>query len=166
MVVVAPKGDDPNALHCPRCATELSSSSAGATVVHGCPDCGGIWLDPRAVDHARNVNDEELLRVAFSIVGPVVRSRPDRSAQIGCPVCAATMQRVGILGGACDVDVCTAHGTWFDRTELDAFVKAHSEARAGEVTEEDLRAAGVEGSTSKGDIGFFGAMFEVAGLFK
>lgn len=63
------------------------------------------------------------------------------------------------------VDVCADHGTWFDRTELDLFVGAHSTARVGEVTAEDLQAVGVGGTSSKDDVGFFGAMFDVTGLF-
>ncbi|MEO8877781.1 MAG: zf-TFIIB domain-containing protein [Polyangiaceae bacterium] len=170
-IVVVARGDDGSRegasrlLACPRCGSPMTVATSGETKIAGCANCGGIWLDPRAVDHARNVNDQDLLRVAFSIVGPFVPSKPDKDLHISCPVCGVAAKRVSILGDACAVDICAQHGTWFDREELDQFVSAHSTARAGEVTEDDLRAAGVGGSTEKGDIGFFGAMFQVAGFF-
>ena len=136
----------------------------GATRVHGCGECAGVWLDPSGVDHARAVNDEELVRATALFAGVGLHARPDKAPLLSCPVCAKAMCRVTILGDACDVDVCAEHGTWFDRTELGSFVSAHSSDRAGDLSADELREAGIGEATSKGDIGFFGAMFELVGL--
>jgi hypothetical protein len=43
-------------------------------------------------------------------------------APLTCPVCRTAMECVGLSETVHDVDVCKAHGTWFDRTELAAFM--------------------------------------------
>jgi Zn-finger nucleic acid-binding protein len=139
----------------------MLNERCGETIFHGCERCGGVFLDPTAVTHAENVNDEDLVNTARRIVGAVLRGRPDLSLQVSCPVCQQPMRRSPILGGS-RVDVCDAHGTWFDRGELGELVQAHMEARAGEISEEDLKAAGVSGGTSKSS--FFGDLFATLGV--
>jgi hypothetical protein len=56
--------------------------------------------------------------------------------------------------------VCAEHGTWFDGEELPLFIRTFAEARAGEVTTEDLNAAGVPGD-ARGEEGFFTNFFRL-----
>ena len=120
--------------------------------VGGCPGCSGQWLDTAAVEALRRGElkpaDCRLGRIAV-IVGPV----PNRHSVISCPVCAGPLRRVDVTGSIHSVDVCDAHGTWFDARELEIVAEALREARAGDVTDDDLEAAGVK----KG--GFFARLF-------
>jgi Zn-finger nucleic acid-binding protein len=166
IVVVAPVGATPkDGLRCPRCGVVMGDSMCGRTRIFGCGECGGVWLDPSAVDHARDFDDAELIKAAQLAAGIFVRAKPDKTRLVSCPVCAKALNRVRILGDSCDVDVCADHGTWFDRTELGSFVSAHASSRVGDITDDDLHAAGIGSTESKGDIGFFGAMFQVVGVF-
>lgn len=71
------------------------------------------------------------------------------------------MKRTEAPGTIHTIDTCAAHGTWFDGLELPQFIEAFAEARAGEITEEDARAAGLPGSGGGGG-GFFTELFEAA----
>jgi Zn-finger nucleic acid-binding protein len=82
------------------------------------------------------------------VVGPT----PNRHASLSCPECSGPMRREEVTDTMFGVDICDAHGTWFDARELPAFIETATAARAGEVTSEDLESAGVGG-------GFFARLF-------
>jgi Zn-finger nucleic acid-binding protein len=160
VVAMAPGESGAPRLRCPRCAEGLTERHVHATVLAGCKSCGGLWLDAASVDRLTKARDEELERAARRVNGVFVRTRPvpNRMAAISCPVCAAPLRRVEIPDSMHSVDACDAHGTWFDRDdgdELQMFVRAFEAARAGEVTDEDLRHAGVPGAGG----GFFARLF-------
>lgn len=69
------------------------------------------------------------------------------------------MRRSALADTMHAIDVCDAHGTWFDRNELATFVSAFSEQRAGEIDDEDLAAAGVPGRSD----GFFTQLLSLLG---
>lgn len=71
------------------------------------------------------------------------KRRRARRATVFCPVCKEQTRRVSVPGTRHDVDVCDAHGTWFDCDEMAAFAESFKERRAGEITDEDLEGAGV-----------------------
>jgi Zn-finger nucleic acid-binding protein len=134
-------------LRCPRCATGMPERRIGPGVAAGCRSCGGLWLDTAIVDRLRAARDEELesaLRKPFGVV-LVMGPTPNRTARISCPECAGPMRWVEIPDSPHGVDVCDAHGTWFDARELAAFLESEAAARAGEVTTDDLQSAGVGG---------------------
>jgi Zn-finger nucleic acid-binding protein len=104
---------------CPRCAAELAVRSVGGVVVAACPTAHGLF-----VTHAtlRGVKDAPPAVVAAIDAAP---SAPldlaDDDAALVCPTCGETMAR-RLLGTSHEVhvDVCAAHGTWFDAGELRA----------------------------------------------
>jgi Zn-finger nucleic acid-binding protein len=153
VMVVAPTGDGAEgALMCPRCASALRDVRSGQSVLHACMSCGGVWLDRATVDRLSRERDPDLERAAGRILG-LMRPPPGlRDPLICCPVCAAPLRRTEIANSVSQIDVCDAHGTWFDRNEVIYFAEASAESRAGEVSEDDLRAAGVGG-------GFFSRLF-------
>jgi Zn-finger nucleic acid-binding protein len=153
VVLVAQTGDGAkDALMCPRCASALRDVRSTESVLHGCMSCGGVWLDPATVERLSRARDPDLERAAGRILG-LLRPGPGlRDPLICCPVCAAPLRRAEIANSVSQIDVCDAHGTWFDRGEVVAFAEASAESRAGEVSEDDLRAAGVGG-------GFFSRLF-------
>ena len=164
VVAVAPGETGPPRLRCPRCAEGLTERRVHSSVLAGCKRCGGLWLDAASVARLTRARDEELERAARRVNGVFVRTGavPNRMAAISCPVCAAPLRRVEIPDSMHSVDTCDAHGTWFDRDngdELQMFVTAFEAARAGEVTDEDLRHAGVAGGAG----GFFARLFRTRG---
>jgi Zn-finger nucleic acid-binding protein len=148
IVVAAPPPSPGEArLRCPRCATGMPERPIGPGVAAGCTSCGGLWLDTAVVERMRAVHDEALeaeLARPFGAVF-VAGATPNRHAAISCPVCGGPTRRLEIVDTIHGVDVCDAHGTWFDRHELRAFIEAETAARAGDVTPEDMQAAGVGG---------------------
>jgi Zn-finger nucleic acid-binding protein len=109
---------------CPRCRTPLEVVPAGASVaresardarVPECPRCGGMFVPRDAL--------AEILSRA-ELRGPLSSARPgvmplDQVKYVPCPLCHTPMNRVnfGRVSGVI-VDVCRAHGTWFDAGEL------------------------------------------------
>jgi Zn-finger nucleic acid-binding protein len=147
----------PPGMPCPRCAAYLKEKRVHAALIAACRECGGIWVDAATVERLKSAHDEELENAARRINGPLVLvgPPPDQRLAISCPVCSGPLRRVEIPDTMHSVDVCDVHGTWFDRCngdELQMFVTSFAEARAGEVTEGDLRSAGVGG-------GFFSRLF-------
>lgn len=102
---------------CPRCSRPLEVAPGDDTRVHECAWCGGMFV-PREV-LAEILSNAELGGALRE--GPAQRVRPtDREVRyLPCPLCHTTMNRVnfGKVSGVI-VDVCKAHGTWFDAAEL------------------------------------------------
>jgi Zn-finger nucleic acid-binding protein len=145
-------------LHCPRCAAGLLERRIGPGLVAGCKACGGLWLETAIVERLRAAHDgalEEELRRPFGVV-IVMGPTPNRQANISCPVCAGPLRKVDVPETIHTIDVCDAHGTWFDTRELPVIIDAFEAARAGDVTSDDLESAGIGG-------GFFSRLFRKKG---
>ena len=155
IVVATPPPSPADArLRCPRCATGLLERPIGPGIASGCRSCGGLWLDTAIVSRLRSTHDEVLEADLRRPFGPVfiVGAPPNRHANLSCPECSAPMRREEVADTSFGVDICDAHGTWFDARELPAFIETATAARAGEVTAEDLETAGV-------GQGFFARLF-------
>lgn len=155
-IVVAQPEPGPRATdgsRCPRCARVLENVRSGTKAVSVCTRCGGVWVDKETTDYLVRVSDPDLELAVRRAVG-VVTGPPagTRQRAVSCPVCSSPARRVEIANTVNGVDVCDAHGTWFDRDELEMFVKSHADARAGDIDGDDLRAAGVND-------GFFSKVF-------
>jgi Zn-finger nucleic acid-binding protein len=114
-------------LPCLRCGQPMTESELGGSTVRQCRSCGGVWMGAEAVDHLRRVSDADLRR-AIAIGEMLALARPERGT-LACPVCAAPLECVPMSETVFDVDVCRAHGTWFDRRELLAFMDREKERR-------------------------------------
>jgi Zn-finger nucleic acid-binding protein len=106
-------------LLCPRCQVDMKTVTIGTISLLECSRCEGIWID---VDSLRQICDEREKQAAvLGMPGP-----PDQPLglekqirYVPCPVCRELMNRVNFAH--CShviVDVCKAHGTWFDKDEL------------------------------------------------
>jgi len=151
---------DAGRLPCPRCAQWLTEKRVGGAVLASCnASCGGLWLDTATVERLKKRHEEEIETTAHRLLCRVqllIADPPDPRMAISCPVCKGPLRRVEIPDTLHSIDVCDAHGTWFDRArgdELQMFVSQAEAARAGEVSEDDLRSAGVGGG------GFFARIF-------
>ena len=98
----------------------------GALTVAECGECHGIWLGRGMVERLVASHAEDSLVLALvpgiaATAAPQARSRFDAASvrYRRCPTCDGTMNRVNFarISGII-VDVCKAHGTWFDVHEL------------------------------------------------
>lgn len=110
-------------LVCPRCSTPLTSHETPSGRLQGCLACGGIFVD-RDV-RARVISSlDAAVADASDLAAAHARWSPDLAARIACPTCRAPMQVTRVGAGNFDLDVCDAHGAWFDRHELRRFLDA------------------------------------------
>jgi Zn-finger nucleic acid-binding protein len=111
---------------CPRCDKPLSVF--GGTLpdelektlpLHECTGCGGVFVSQKTLDAivARESPPPEASAHVRS-QNPSLR-HPDTVRYVKCPLCHVLMNRVnfGKRSGVI-VDVCKAHGVWFDKGEL------------------------------------------------
>ncbi|MBX3192061.1 MAG: zf-TFIIB domain-containing protein [Labilithrix sp.] len=126
-----------------RCAASASSLPA-----FGCSACGGLWLAPEAAVHVmRGLGDaleSSLARAGNTHERVSVVPPPPDLGERGCPRCGVTMMRVTV--GSIVIDSCVAHGTWFDRGELDGVVSACRKLKALQAPEDPSVIEGVAGA--------------------
>lgn len=121
-------------MDCPRCAHALKSVRAGSYAVDGCGHCGGVWLDNRASTHLVRVLDRDLVRVA-DLASQAAQAPFAGGEKATCPSCKSELARVEHAGVS--IDVCAAHGTWFDRDEMQEIAKRAYDKRKTEVVKRD-----------------------------
>ena len=106
-------------LSCPRCNDRMVARVEGGLSAHLCPTCGGVFIDQAL---ARRVDASMVAGALHRLATDAARRAPFGGSlgvnRIACPVCRALMElrqheRIQIT-----VDVCPAHGVWFDRGEL------------------------------------------------
>ena len=131
---------------CPACAKPLATAQVGEQSVHECQACGGLWLD-RVVFEQLGASRERQGALLGALPAPVAPA-PATLAPVQyrpCPVCAQRMNRTNYAKRSGVVlDVCKAHGIWFDRDELRkvlAFVAEGGLDRARELDIEELKQA-------------------------
>ena len=128
----------PTSLTCPACGDGHSMTSrdfgvAGLSILE-CPTCAGLWLDHEAFRHlveraAASPATSKVHAMAAakkSLATPVARAQWSQGGQFyrPCLECGQLMQRrnydekSGVI-----VDICGAHGVWFDADELAAILR-------------------------------------------
>jgi Zn-finger nucleic acid-binding protein len=147
-VVVRDAAGNPAAMPCLRCGQPLAEAQFGPSTVRQCRACGGVWIPVDAVDRLRRASDDDLRR--WVAAGEMLALAQPQRGPLSCPVCQAALERVAMAETVHDVDVCRAHGTWFDRTELLAFIDREKARR------EAAGATDVQEWGDGGDEGFFG----------
>ena len=111
---------------CPRCQVTMETVQIGKNQLCECPKCEGIWADADSLQRICNDADQQR-----SVLGMASHLPPQDTQDIErdihylpCPCCHELMNRVNFAN--CShviVDVCTKHGTWFDRDELRRMVE-------------------------------------------
>lgn len=124
---IAATGEVKPDLPCPRCNEALRARLVGDIVIDECAKCLGLFLDHVAIK--RVINDRAQAR-ADALLGAlpkrdlVVAVRPGEKMYLKCPSCQTVMNRKQFATGAgVIVDVCRAHGTFFDVGELPAIIE-------------------------------------------
>ncbi len=134
---------DPSTQHrCPRCRVNLELVSVGAMKLKECPRCEGIWADAASLDQICSDREKQAAVLGLPGAAPEADATAMETVRyVPCPVCGKLMNRVNFAN--CShvvVDVCKAHGTWFDKDELRRiveFIRAGGldAARAKEIAE-------------------------------
>jgi Zn-finger nucleic acid-binding protein len=112
---------------CPRCREPLLGI-AGIPNVRRCEKCGGVFADNEASRRIVLAFDRVLLEVGFASSQGKPPAR-ETGAALTCPECLVAMRKVRIESAVCDIDVCPAHGSWFDPGELETVMRAYKRAR-------------------------------------
>ncbi len=160
-VVVVDGGTAETSLPCPRCSIALFEGQAGGASLFGCGSCGGIWMDNATSQRVVSAVEEAILTLAVRATHAA--KAPVETARVAaCPMCKKEM--VCASAGGVALDVCSAHGTWFDRGEVQR-VSAHFQSRrvasAGGPTYDYASAAAAAQDRelyARGAMGLFGAI--------
>jgi Zn-finger nucleic acid-binding protein len=106
---------------CPRCDALLVGQLVGDVLLDMCEACAGVFVDATALERILRERRQARAEAIFGALtsATVDAGNPDGRVYVKCPVCHATMNRRMFARGArVIVDVCRAHGTWFDAGEL------------------------------------------------
>jgi len=131
---------------CPACGKPLAATKVGELDVQECGACGGLWLD-RAVFEQLGTSRERQGAVLGALPAPATPQavKLEQVLYRPCPACRQRMNRVNYARRSGVVlDVCKAHGIWFDPDELRrvlAFVAGGGLDRARELEIEELNQA-------------------------
>lgn len=109
---------------CPRCELPLSTREVSAIVIDECSGCQGVFLDHAAVH--RVIDEHDLSRAEALLVSLSRTAKPFAGGRmyIKCPTCTTVMNRkLFATGSGVVVDVCKAHGTFFDAGELATIIE-------------------------------------------
>jgi len=132
----------PTGFLCPGCRSALHPAGLPDGVLTGCADCGGMWIDNKASQAAVRGTLSPAARAFIHRV--TTKVPPKKAATSGgyrkapapttraCPECGDALAVRNIPDPPVVVDVCLAHGTYFDRGELSQIaerVDAHAWAR-------------------------------------
>lgn len=135
-----------NGAPCPACAKPLGATRVGELEVQECLACGGLWLDRMIFEQlgaSRERQGALLGALPAPSAPPVVKLEAVHYRP--CPACQQRMNRTNYAKRSGVVlDVCKAHGIWFDKDELRrvlAFVSEGGLDRARELELEELKEA-------------------------
>jgi Zn-finger nucleic acid-binding protein len=129
--------------HCPRCAVTMFAVEQFGTSIDACGRCGGVW--------ANNLVSRMIATVGSGVVegwSQAADARAQFAADcqggLACPDCGIALARVTPPDTSIELDICAAHGTWFDRGEIAALraalrKRADRRNEARESLDADLR---------------------------
>ncbi|MFN8058285.1 MAG: zf-TFIIB domain-containing protein [Vicinamibacterales bacterium] len=110
---------------CPACARPMEALRLGALPAAQCMGCRGVWLDRATFERMCTEREARtaVLEGPWSRARGEVAPRPQRVRYRKCPFCAKFMNRVNFARySGIVLDVCKAHGTFFDRDDLPGVV--------------------------------------------
>lgn len=110
---------------CPRCQANMEAVVIGKENLRECPKCEGIWVDKASLQRICEDREEQTAVVGTAAPLPEGDCNLEENIHyIRCPVCNTFMNRVNFAH--CShvvVNVCSAHGTWFDKDQLRRIVE-------------------------------------------
>jgi Zn-finger nucleic acid-binding protein len=136
---------------CPSCRVSMKAIVVGKTDLRECPKCEGLWADAESLQQICADQEQQAALLGVAAPVPAATNAPlEKITYRPCPVCHELMHRVNFA--RCShvvVDVCKAHGTWFDKDELRRIVEfiqtgGFDKVRAMERAELDRQRAALE----------------------
>lgn len=134
--VVLPAAADPDGhavpRRCPRCQGDqpMEARLVSDVLLDECQRCHGVFVDVDALERVlaerRQVRAEAILGALGTLADGTAPAwvQQGESMYIRCPVCQNVMNRRSFASGSkVIVDVCRAHGTWFDANELPQIIE-------------------------------------------
>jgi Zn-finger nucleic acid-binding protein len=107
------------AVVCPRCHTHMASVSVGSMTLAECDTCKGVWVDADAFDRLCGDREAQAAVIHGNSLQTPTPGAPETIHYRPCPRCHKMMNRVNFAKySGVVLDVCRAHGTYFDRDEL------------------------------------------------
>ncbi|WP_394834618.1 zf-TFIIB domain-containing protein [Pendulispora rubella] len=120
-------------LVCPHCPNRpLFEGARGTVKLHGCGVCGGVWIGNELAARLLQQLEPDAVALADQAAGHGMPF-PQVSARPACPVCGVDLRRITVHGTRTELDLCDAHGTWFDRDELQSVSHFFEERRRAQV---------------------------------
>ena len=111
---------EPASLPCPSCREPMMEGMVGRNRISQCGRCNGMWLGTETFTALCHDADQQ-----SAILGMPGAATPPGNEPVPevhyrkCPCCSDLMNRVNFARcSGVVIDVCRAHGTWFDRDEL------------------------------------------------
>lgn len=124
----------------------MSGAVVGKVTLSECTKCEGLWTDTATLHQICADQEKQSAILGGAIPLPAAQGRPlEKVVYVPCPICAKLMNRVNFAKcSGVIVDVCQAHGTWFDKEELRRLVEfirsgGLLEAREKEIAELERR---------------------------
>ena len=119
-----PASPDARGGRCPRCKTDLAPASTNGVPLDTCATCQGRWFDGGEIERLLDVSTKGKSREEVASLREALPRRPSpiEKSTLECVRCRAPMTRRQIaLKSGVVVDVCRAHGIWFDGGEWEQF---------------------------------------------
>jgi Zn-finger nucleic acid-binding protein len=141
---VSRQENDVSGFLCPHCETPLRYLRIGKVELAECEKCDGLWLENSQFETV--CADREQQAALLGTAVPISTTVPIKPVKyVKCPVCQTLMHRQNFSGASgVVIDVCKAHGTWFDAEELQriiAFIRGGGLERAREKQKRELEEA-------------------------
>lgn len=111
---------------CPRCKSALKGVLVGKTVLEECERCEGLWVDLESLQEICNDREDQAAVLGLPVPQPSAAEVESqlRVQYLPCPICKDLMNRVNFAHcSGVVVNVCSKHGTWFDKDELRRIVE-------------------------------------------
>lgn len=104
---------------CPRCRKPLESLGIGATTLRSCPACDGMWADAQTFETICADHERQAAVLGYLHHRPEHPLPMTKVNYVPCPDCGQLMNRNNFArSSGVIVDLCKAHGIWFDADEL------------------------------------------------
>lgn len=124
-------------LVCPHCQAELVPGGVPDVALWCCARCGGAWTDTKGSWLVARALLSAEARAAATLTRQRAKQRDAYRANARgastrrCPSCGSALERGHAAGRGVEVDLCRAHGTWFDAGEIERIVSASEADRSG-----------------------------------
>ena len=114
---------------CPRCSITLFRGKRPGFELWGCGTCGGVWLDLASARRLAEALPADAVALASQVARHASRSVEGSLAAGACPECEREMTHQSIAGAHVVIDVCGAHGAWYDKDELEKIAESIGRAK-------------------------------------